>query len=106
MLSNLGQAPSQALKRFADFGAKFTQAFHDQLSSIYGSDSLRALSSMLLIEASRAIAPELSLADSRAMLSILTLTNSHSFDLADFVSGSLPPREQVALAQTLVNAVA
>jgi len=104
MLNNAETAPTQAIKRFADFGANFTQAFHDKLSSIYGGDSLRALSSMLLVEASRAIAPELSVAEPSAMLSILTLTNNHAFDLGSFLSGEMPPRDQVALAQTLVNA--
>jgi len=91
------------LKRFADFGAEFTQAFHDRLSSIYGGDSLRALSSMLLLEASRAIAPEIAVGDPKTMMSILTLNDGHGFQLADFLAGEMPPRDQVALVQTLVN---
>jgi hypothetical protein len=103
MLNDLGRAPTRAIKRFADFGADFTQAFHDRLSSVYGDDSLRALSSVLLIGASRAIAPELSVGSSSALLSILTLTNNHTFALDAFLSGEMPPKDQVALAQTLVN---
>jgi len=95
--------PSEAIKRLADFGAHFTQTFNDQLSSIYGGDSLRALSSVVLVEASRAIAPELMVNDSSVMLNILTLTNNHAFDLGDFLLGEMPPKDQVALAQTLVN---
>lgn len=103
MLNNIQQAPTQVLKRFADFGAEFTQAFHDRLSSIYGGDSLRALSSMLLLEASRAIAPEIAVGDPKTMMSILTLNDGHGFQLADFLAGEMPPRDQVALVQTLVN---
>jgi hypothetical protein len=103
MLTNIQQNPAKALERFAEFGAAFTDAFHDNLSSIYGDDSLRALSSMLLIETSRAIAPELAVGNAKTLMSILTLTNGHSFDLESFLSGEMPPRDQVALAQTLVN---
>jgi hypothetical protein len=56
-----------------------------------------------LIGASRAIAPELSVGSSSALLSILTLTNNHTFALDAFLSGEMPPKDQVALAQTLVN---
>jgi len=103
LAADLKKAPSHAIKAFADFGADFTQAFHDNLSSVYGGDSLRALSSMVLVEASRAIAPELSVANSSAMLTILTLTNNTSFDLATFLDGKMPPKQEVAVAQTLVN---
>lgn len=103
MLDDLDKAPMLAMKRFADFGARLTEAFHHNLQSVYGDDSLRALSAMLLVEGSRAIAPELALSNSSAMLNILTLTNNHAFDLSSFLAGELPPKEQVALAQTLVN---
>jgi hypothetical protein len=106
MLGDLAKAPTRAIKRFADFGADFTQAFHDRLNSIYGSDSLRALSSVLLVEASRAIAPELNIGGSSALMSLLTFANNHSFSLESFLSGVMPPKDQVALAQTLVGTTA
>ena len=103
LLKHLGSAPTLAMKRFADFGAKLTDAFHHNLESVYGDESLRALSCMVLVQGSRAIAPELSVGNSAAMLNILTLTNNHTFDLSSFLAGEMPPKEQVALAQTLVN---
>ena len=106
MLGDLANAPTRAIKRFADFGADFTQAFHDRLNSIYGSDSLRALSSVLLVEVSRAIAPELNIGGSSSLLSLLTFANNHSFSLDSFLSGDMPPKDQVALAQTLVGTTA
>jgi hypothetical protein len=57
----------------------------------------------MLVEASRAIDPGFSQTPRAAMLSIITLNNKHTFRLSDFVSGAVPPKDQIALAQTLVN---
>jgi len=103
MLNDFATAPARAVRRFADFGANLTEAFHDGPGGVYGDASLRALSSMILVEVSRAIAPELTVGNPTAMLNILTLKNQHSFDLGSFPDGGMPPRDQVALAQTLVS---
>jgi hypothetical protein len=103
MLDTVATAPTKAIKRFADFGADFTDTFNDRLRSVYGNDALRALSSMVLLEASRAIDPAFSSEPPQAMLNILTFTNGHTYDLNDFVAGVMPPRDQVAVAQTLVS---
>jgi len=103
MLDAVATAPSKAINRFADFGADFTDTFNHRLSSVYGNDALRALSSMVLLEASRAIDPTFRSEPPHAMLNILTFTNSHTFDLKDFVAGEMPARDQVAVAQTLVS---
>jgi hypothetical protein len=103
MLDAVATSPSKAINRFAEFGADFTDTFNHRLSSVYGNDALRALSSMVLLEASRAIDPGFSSKPPHAMLNILTFTNGHTYDLNDFVAGVMPPRDQVAVAQTLVN---
>jgi hypothetical protein len=103
MLDVVATKPTKAIGRFADFGADLTDAFHNQLSSVYGNDALRTLSSMVLVEASRAIDPDLGSQTPKAMLIIMTLRNGHQFQLSDFVAGVMPPRDQVAIAQTLVN---
>ena len=103
MLSNANSSPTAAIERFASFGADLTDTFNQKLSSVYGDDSLRTLSTVMLAEASQAIDPGVGGTVPSAMLSILTLKNDHSFDLNDFISGNTPPREQVALSQTLVN---
>jgi hypothetical protein len=101
MLDVVATAPTKAIERFAEFGADLTEAFNHRLDSIYRNDALRTFSSMLLIEASRVIGPGSSKPPA-AMLNILTLTNGHAFDLKDFVAGVMPPKDQVAIAQTLV----
>jgi hypothetical protein len=80
-----------------------TNTFNSKLSSVYGDDALRALSSAVLLEASRAIEPGSSTQPPQAMLSLLTLVNGHTFNLGDFVSGQMPPKDQIAVGQTLVN---
>jgi hypothetical protein len=103
MLDAVAAAPTQAINRFADFGAELTDTFNHRLSSVYGGDALRTLSSMVLIEASRAIDPDLSVQAPQAMLNILTFQNGHTFVLNDFIAGVMPPKDQIAVAQTLVN---
>ena len=103
MLDVAATAPTKAINRFADFGADLTDTFNHKLSSVYGDDALRTLSSMVLVEASRALDPDLSTKPPQAMLNILTFTNGHTFDLNDFIAGVMPPKDQIAVAQTLVN---
>ncbi len=103
MLEAVATAPTKAIERFADFGADLTDTFNHKLSSVYGDDALRTLSSMVLMEASRAIDPDLNTQQPQVMLSILTFQNGHAFDLNDFIAGAMPPKEQIAVAQTLVN---
>jgi hypothetical protein len=51
----------------------------------------------------RPIDPGSAAAPVTAMLNIIVLSNQHKFQLNDFLSGNLPPREEVAVAQTLTN---
>jgi hypothetical protein len=37
------------------------------------------------------------------MLSLLALKPGHTFKLADYLAGKLPPKAEVAVAQTLTN---
>src|SRR5712692_1173774 len=103
MLDSVATAPTKAINRFADCGADLTDTFNHKLSGVYGDDALRTLSSMVLLEASRAIDPDLNTQPPQAMLNILTFQNGHAFDLNDFIAGAMPSKNQIAVAQTLVN---
>ena len=103
MLSTAATAPTKAISRFARYGADLTDTFNRKLSEAYGNESLRTLNSMLLVEAARAIGDDLGTAPPTAMLTILVLSGGHKFQLADYLKGDLPPREEIALAQTLTN---
>jgi hypothetical protein len=103
-LSNVATAPTQAIVRFAEYGAHLTGTFNQGLS-IYskGNESLRTLNSMLMVEASRAIDLSFAAAPPTAMATLFVLSPGHKFQLSDYLNGELPPREEVALAQTLTN---
>jgi hypothetical protein len=102
LLANAATVPSLAMARLADFGATITSTFNKRLS-IYGNESLRTLNSMLLAEASAAMSPGLAPASAKAMLNLLVLKPQHKFQLADFLSGDLPARDEVAVSQVLTN---
>jgi hypothetical protein len=102
MLSSASTAPSKAIARFAEYGAHLTGTFNKSLS-IYGNESLRTLNSLLMVEASKAIDPGFAAAPATAMLNLLVLSNQHKFRLSDYLGGDLPPREEIAVAQTLTN---
>ncbi len=103
-LSDAATAPTQAIARFAEYGAHLTETFNKSLS-IYGNESLRTLNSMLMVEASKAIDLGFPVAPPTAMATLLVLSAQHKFQLSDYLNGDLPPREEVAVAQTLTNLV-
>jgi hypothetical protein len=57
----------------------------------------------VLIEAARAIDPEFNTQSPQAMLNLCTFQDGHAFDLNDFIGGAMPPKDQIAVAQTLVS---
>ena len=101
-LPDAAKAPTQAISRFAEYGAHLTETFNKSLS-IYGHESLRTLNSMLMVEASKAIDLGFAAAPPTAMATLLVLSAQHKFQLGDFLNGEVPPREEVAVAQTLTN---
>jgi hypothetical protein len=103
-ISNAATAPTQAIARFAEYGAHLTDTF-DKIS-IYSNESLRTLNSMLMVEASRAIDLSFASVAPTAMATLFVLSPGHKFQLSDYLNGELPPREEVALAQTLTNELA
>jgi hypothetical protein len=100
-LNDMPTAPTKAIVRLAEFGAKITDTFNNKLS-IYGNEALRPLSSMLLLAASGALSPG-ALATPRAMLNLYVLNSQHAFDLKQFLAGELPAQSDVAVAQTLTT---
>lgn len=94
-------APSQAVEKLAEFAADLTETFHSRLASIYGSDSLRTLGPMILAEASAALSP--SGAKPQALLQANVLAKNSTFDLNSFLTGAVPSRDQVAVAQLVTS---
>jgi hypothetical protein len=103
-LADVANAPSKAIAQFANYGANLTETFNKSLS-IYGNESLRTLNSMLMVEASKALNPAAGAAAATptAMATILVLTPQHQFQLSDYLTGSFPSKNEVAVGQTLTN---
>jgi hypothetical protein len=102
-LPDLATAPIQAIRRLADFGAKFTTAFNQNLTIYSLPETTRALNSLLMVEASRSLDISSAALQPAAMLSIIVLTKAHTFALSDYLAGKLPPPSDVAVGQALTN---
>ncbi len=102
-VSQASTAPTEAIKKLAEYAADLTDTFNHRLSSVYGNDSLRTLGPLALLESSAAITPAFQTVTPNAMLRMYVLNNGHTFDIGTFLNGSMPPGNEVALTQTLVN---
>ena len=94
--------PAEAIVALANAGAALTNTFNAGVSSIYGGDSLRALSSTFLVEATNVLAAGAT-ETPKAMLNLIVLRESTTFNMSDFLTGSLPPTTEIALSQSLVS---
>jgi hypothetical protein len=103
-VTSLATAPTRAISKLAAFGADLSATFNKKLSVYSTPEVLRSLNSLLLVEASRALDANMAAVTPTAMLSLLVLANGHTFQLSEYLKGKLPPRSEVALAQTLTNA--
>lgn len=102
-LPALPTAPSKAIRRLAAFGADLTSTFNKNLSIYSRPETMRALNSLLLVEASKALDPSMLAATPAAMLNLVVLAKTHDFPLADYLTGKLPPADEIAVGQTLTN---
>jgi hypothetical protein len=97
--------PSKAVKFLADFGEKFTDAFHVELSGLHNGFKSRPLGTLLLIEAALALDPNLSAGDVKmnSILELIVLSETAKFNLGDYLEGSNPPKEEVVIQQRIVS---
>jgi hypothetical protein len=100
-LSDLATAPVQAMAELADFGANITSTFNGDLS-VYGQGHLRPLNTMLVLSAASAISPELAVS-AKSLLNITVLKPGHKFNLADFLTGDTPEKDDIAVGQNLIS---
>jgi hypothetical protein len=100
-LSDAGTAPTSAINLLASFVAQLTDTFNQKVSSVYNGMPDRVVGPMLLVAASAALgSPGVPPA---ALMALYALKPGHAFNLGDFVSGTNPPKGDVALTQTLVS---
>jgi hypothetical protein len=106
-MATVATAPSTAISTLAQFAADITNTFNSKVTSSYSVDqgmSNRVLGPMLLVEASRALGGPRS--TPAGLMSLYALNPGHTADLSAFVGGTMPPKADVALTQTLVSLAA
>ena len=100
-LKTAATAPTQAIRLLATFASSLTDTFNKRVNSVYSGVSGRVVGPMLFVEASAALGSAGT--KPSALMNLYALNQGHTFDLATFITGSLPARAQVALTQTLVG---
>jgi hypothetical protein len=96
-------APSTAVRTLSEFAGTLVDTFNGRLQFLYTPQAVRTLGPTILAEASAAIYPAGQPVRPGAMLTLYVLGQGHAFVLNDFLGGALPPRADVAAAQTLVS---
>jgi hypothetical protein len=101
-LAVAGTSPTQAVTRLAQFAADITTAFNQLLGQSAFGDlaSFTAVGQVVFLEASRALNPVVA-GQPVAMLTLDVLNKQSSFQLPSFLTGSIPPAAEVAVAQRL-----
>jgi hypothetical protein len=102
-LAAAATAPPAAVRTLSDFAGTLVDTFNGKLQFLYSPEAIRTLGPTMLAEASAAIVPAAAAVRPAAMLNAYVLAQNHAFALNDFLQGALPPRTDVAGAQTLVS---
>lgn len=97
--------PTEAVKALARFGARFTEAFHADLTTLFG-PGIRALGTRVLLGATRAIAPAAAgqLDAANALLSIEFLTATAAFDERALLDAGHVRAADLAFAARVIRA--
>jgi hypothetical protein len=95
--------PATAVRTLSEFAGTLVDTFNGRLQFLYTPEAVRTLGPTILADASAAIHVASDSVRPSAMLSIYVLGEHHQFALNEFLKGGLPPRADVAGAQTLVS---
>ncbi len=93
-----------AVESLTKFGASLTEAFHEDLNSVYGGSTLRSLGPLLFIEVTKVF--DKKLAEKiipAAMLELIVLPKQSSFPVEDYFKGKKPASSEVALQQRILS---
>ncbi len=95
--------PDKALQLLWDFGSTLTDAFNSEISSVYQGNSVRALGTMIFIEAAGALNPNLETIESTAILDLIILSQQSQFVPEQFLQNQWPSPKDFFMAQRLLN---
>ena len=98
------QKIEEAIELLAEFGAKITDAFNENIGGLFAGASLRPLSSLLLLEIAKVLDPDLldSIRPS-AMLDLYILKPTSQFTTDSFLKGIRPANEELAIHHSIVS---
>lgn len=96
--------PTEAVKALAEFGARFTEAFHSDLTTLFG-PGIRALGTRVLLGAARSLDPSAGAVfdNTDALLSLEFMKPATAFDDAALVAAGHVPAADLACATRLVH---
>ncbi|HET9225289.1 MAG TPA: hypothetical protein VFR31_01365, partial [Thermoanaerobaculia bacterium] len=95
--------PQQAVAALADYTAKLTKVFNEDVWSIYGKGAVRPLGTILFAEAAQAFADVT--VDKSALLRVAVVKKAvNPFPPANFPQNAPIPSDQILVDETLVNA--
>lgn len=98
------QEIEEAIKELAEFGAKITDAFNENINSIYRGSTLRPLGTLLLIGVAELLDPTVSgRIQPSAMLDLYVLNPTSQFSSENFLKGIRPESGEVAIHQPIVS---
>lgn len=100
-LQEAGTRPSDAVATLSSFGSTITDTFNSKIKSTYGGDAVRPLGSMVFLEAASVFDP--TAAATKAILDLIVLKQQSKFNLPDFLTGAIPPKEDMIVQQRLVS---
>jgi hypothetical protein len=95
--------PAAALEALAEFGSKITETFNSQLSDLFGGLVLRALGSMVFLEAAKSFDNSLANVEAVARLNVTLLEGEPDRWRERFLEGKEFEQHEIALEQPIVN---
>ena len=95
--------PEGAVEALAKFGANVTDAFNDNVKSVYGGAALRPLGTMVFVEAARALLPSADKPVTSALLELTVVKKNGTFALPSFLDGKQPDPAEVVIQQRLAR---
>ena len=94
---------ADARKSLAEFGAKVTDAFNSKIGGLFSGAELRALGTMVFLEAGRAFDPNGPTEDRpAAMLELTVLREQPAFGMKSFVDGTDVPAADIVRTERIV----
>lgn len=102
--SALSTRPAEAVKALATFGAKLTEAFNANITTLLG-QGIQALGTRVFLDASRALdqARAAAISESNAMLNLEFLKPGSKFDAAKLLADGRVAADQLAFADRVVE---